>query len=239
MPKDRMVKVDTRIALSRFYTILCYGIDRSLSHLLAGRLLQIPTPLSMKPKGLTVLELLIVVAILGMLVLAAVSAIRDAQTRTKVSRIKADLRIVAAGLEMYAVDQTGFPNTGDHYIQRLTTPVAYCSGASTFIDQYPFRRIGQRGPSPKPTSTFEYGCFDKSHSSALDPGWEQLVAVTNEYNRKAYGSYALKAGGPYSDLPAYTVEQFPAINAAILVSIPYDPTNGVASRGHVLRRQKG
>ena len=57
-----------------------------------------------KVKGFTLIELLIVVAIIAILAAIAVPNFLEAQVRSKVSRVKADLRVLATGLEAYYVD---------------------------------------------------------------------------------------------------------------------------------------
>jgi len=57
----------------------------------------------------TLIELLIVVAIIAILAAIAVPNFLEAQTRSKVSRAKADMRTLATGLESYAVDNNKYP----------------------------------------------------------------------------------------------------------------------------------
>lgn len=59
--------------------------------------------------GFTLIELLIVVAIIAILAAIAVPNFLEAQTRSKVSRAKADLRSMALGLEAYYVDNNSYP----------------------------------------------------------------------------------------------------------------------------------
>ncbi|MEO8376090.1 MAG: prepilin-type N-terminal cleavage/methylation domain-containing protein [Candidatus Sumerlaeota bacterium] len=54
--------------------------------------------------GFTLIELLIVVAIIAILAAIAVPNFLEAQTRAKVSRVKADMRSVATAVESYRVD---------------------------------------------------------------------------------------------------------------------------------------
>ncbi len=62
-----------------------------------------------KFKGFTLIELLIVVAIIAILAAIAVPNFLEAQVRSKVSRVKADQRSLATGLEAYYVDNNDFP----------------------------------------------------------------------------------------------------------------------------------
>jgi len=60
-------------------------------------------------KGFTLIELLIVVAIIAILALIAVPNFLEAQTRSKVSRCKADMRSLATGMESYVLDWNQYP----------------------------------------------------------------------------------------------------------------------------------
>ena len=59
--------------------------------------------------GFTLIELLIVVAIIAILAAIAVPNFLEAQTRAKVSRVKADMRSMATALEAYVIDYNSFP----------------------------------------------------------------------------------------------------------------------------------
>ncbi|MGI8907352.1 MAG: prepilin-type N-terminal cleavage/methylation domain-containing protein [Candidatus Sumerlaeaceae bacterium] len=88
---------------------------------------------------MTLIELLIVVAIIAILAAIAVPNFLEAQVRSKVSRVKADFRSLATAIEAYAVDNNGHYNftiasgsnnaTFQSWLRwrsnRLTTPVAY------------------------------------------------------------------------------------------------------------------
>jgi prepilin-type N-terminal cleavage/methylation domain-containing protein len=67
----------------------------------------------MRRKGFTLIDLLIVVAIIAILALIAIPNFLEAQTRSKVSRAKADLRSLAVALEAYAVDNMSVPPDGN------------------------------------------------------------------------------------------------------------------------------
>jgi prepilin-type N-terminal cleavage/methylation domain-containing protein len=65
-------------------------------------------------RAFTLIELLIVVAIISVLAAIAVPNFMEAQVRAKVSRTKADLRTLALGLEAYRVDTNKYPDGTDN-----------------------------------------------------------------------------------------------------------------------------
>ncbi len=89
-------------------------------------------------RAFTLIELLIVVAIIAILAAIAVPNFLEAQTRSKVSRVKADLRNLATGIQSFHSDHNHYPlgtdDTGkipaviqDHFNQSSVAPGA--SGA--------------------------------------------------------------------------------------------------------------
>ena len=60
-------------------------------------------------KGFTLIELLIVIAIIAILAAIAVPNFLEAQVRAKVSRVRADQRSLATGLESYRIDNNSYP----------------------------------------------------------------------------------------------------------------------------------
>jgi prepilin-type N-terminal cleavage/methylation domain-containing protein len=95
----------------------------------------------------TLIELLIVVAIIAILAAIAVPNFLEAQVRAKVSRAQNDLRTLALGLEHYRIDNNdypyiqadngpaewqmpvGYPLNSEARAGGLTTPVAYIANA--------------------------------------------------------------------------------------------------------------
>src|SRR5688572_2546488 len=98
--------------------------------------------------GFTLIELLIVVAIIAILAAIAVPNFLEAQTRSKISRVVSELRIISYGLDLYRLDINKYPpspwrpdgsapsyftsiglqhvsNPRSHLFRELTTPIAY------------------------------------------------------------------------------------------------------------------
>ncbi len=79
----------------------------------------------------TLIELLIVVAIIGILAAIAVPNFLNAQMRARVSRAQADQRAIGTALASYNIDQNAFPDfstfpiAATRGVPELTTPVAY------------------------------------------------------------------------------------------------------------------
>lgn len=95
-------------------------------------------------RAFTLIELLIVVAIIAILAAIAVPNFLEAQTRAKVSRAKADLRSLQTALEAYLIDNNTYPysesinasiwmppggrprlNLANHEVGGVTSPIAY------------------------------------------------------------------------------------------------------------------
>ena len=88
----------------------------------------------------TLIELLIVVAIIAILAAIAVPNFMEAQIRAKAARAKSDIRTLATGVTAYSTDYQGFPDVFTR-LNSVTTPVQYL----TQIPTDPFRKVsGER-----------------------------------------------------------------------------------------------
>ncbi len=63
----------------------------------------------MKLKAFTLIELLIVVAIIAILAAIAVPNFLEAQVRSKIARVKSDHRTLVTAIESYRVDNPAYP----------------------------------------------------------------------------------------------------------------------------------
>lgn len=79
-------------------------------------------------KGFTLLELLIVVAIIGVISAIAIPNLREALNRARISRAKADLKAISLALEVYRVDYGFVP-----YFSQLV-PIQDISELSQYVN---------------------------------------------------------------------------------------------------------
>ena len=187
-----------------------------------------------KRRGFTLIELLIVVAIIAILALIAVPNFLEAQTRAKVSRMRADFRSLSTALEAYYVDYNSYVNrdNGDSplgvYVQglkQLTSPVAY-------ITQVPYDGFGQYGDlAVNRRPMLELGTGD---AATLEPS-----GPPDAINPKGCPSntWMVRSTGP-DRVDDTLINNYPRSfdrPAAEISGLIYDPTNGTVSKGDLYR----
>jgi len=81
-------------------------------------------------KGFTLIELMVVIAIILILALIAVPMYANVQTRAKKSRVQEDFRTLATMLEQFYIDWNQYPPTAD-WIAELTATTDATINVST------------------------------------------------------------------------------------------------------------
>ena len=195
-------------------------------------------------RAFTLIELLIVVAIIAILAAIAVPNFLEAQTRAKAARARTDLRTVACALEIYLIDNNAYPlNDGVYNVIpiELTTPVAYL-GLSRLVDPFSSREwhedYGELARFYTYQKIVDYNdLFNDAMLGRLPPREAVDIPTLNDGALRKYGKWRLVSNGPdrmYSD-PA----RFAATDPVLLGSdIHYDPTNGSVSWGNILRTKR-
>ncbi len=216
-------------------------------------------------RAFTLIELLIVVAIIAILAAIAVPNFLEAQVRAKVSKAEGDMRAIASALETFRIDHGKYPpswSTGGmwNYIQSagtygdplwsldnipegfpkatLTTPIAYISSPP----QDPF--MPEFDNVPVPPGTWQYG-VDASATAA----WIlESVGPNASVNSGVHMDLPTAGGGSPTNLgtdtfiqlyktvgPSETRRLFLVGKGATRYPGAYDATNGTKSAGDIVR----
>ncbi|MBI5154195.1 prepilin-type N-terminal cleavage/methylation domain-containing protein [Candidatus Poribacteria bacterium] len=217
-------------------------------------------PNGTRKPGFTLIELLIVVAIIAILAAIAVPNFLEAQTRSKVSRLLADMRSIKVGLESYRVDTNKYPetdlgnfgtNANGVGMYRLTTPIAYL----TSVPKSPFTEanIGAPAGSPKNSNRFGFPLYVRAEgiptlttndSAGIDENYklDRLVYLLGvgsstpanlDFSRRGY--YGMKSVGP-NNIDDRDAAQIPPSSSPTSARV-YDPTNGTVSDGDIVTYQ--
>ena len=178
----------------------------------------------------TLIELLIVVAIIAILAAIAVPNFLEAQTRSKVSRTKADLRSLATAVESYRVDNNKYYKASfyQNLAQRITpytTPIAYIS--SVPIDPcYQFSSTNFAG-------TDGWYCYT---SGNLSVAGDDLI-----HSEWAGSLYTLAGRGPdlHYNFGGICTARPDLVSTNAYERGSYDATNGSTSEGDIIRLGSG
>lgn len=201
----------------------------------------------------TLIELLIVVAIIAILAAIAVPNFLEAQTRAKVTRVKADKRTIATALEAYFVDNNVYPNLmlyrqvghivdwggGINGATQLTTPIAYLTTVDYADPFFPKDARNPYGLSERDPGIHYSITYLNAMKARQDIGWTHVDGP--KWALLSYGPDYIK--GPRPDtggtwhLGGYAGLPPAGLGDQRFEAFQYDPTNGTVSNGDILRFQ--
>lgn len=187
----------------------------------------------------TLIELLIVVAIIGILAAIAVPNFLNAQVRAKVARAEADFQAFSVALETYALDYGRYPVvsncgavsdsmlfSGRMALRPLTTPNAYMST----LHKDPFNEDGT-APTPggSPLNPFGYYWYMDRYGRSYGSCGEQAGA---RFFINDSQLWSMKSVGPDKK---ENVNSFLGSNEEGFVYVLYHMSNGLNSDGDIYR----
>ena len=212
--------------------------------------------------GFTLIELLIVVAIIGILAAIAIPNFLQAQVRAKVSRVYAEMQMLANALESYYIDNNCYPpnrlwpGTADQPTDNYPFGLAYYDLSNKqWVGTYYNARAGIMLMTPVAyTTSLPRDPFARAGANRWWPSywyrtWDPWWNNTDKKWEHKWGNLHISKGGSWP-----TVEWgWPTRCKWVLASFgpdrvndwkwygwpwewtPYDPKNGIVSKGTLFR----
>jgi prepilin-type N-terminal cleavage/methylation domain-containing protein len=183
----------------------------------------------------TLIELLIVVAIISILAGILLFNMGEATMRSKLARVKADMRTLVMSIEEYRADRNKYPPDNfpgqihdEESFYVLTTPLAYL----TTIPDSPFKE--PLSPPDQNHKTYQYwlGAY-RGETFFYDDGAVTTGIFWRLTSNGPDGDDDFKRGGRSCDPSAIRARTAELMNGL------YDPTNGTISDGDILRSAAG
>ena len=197
-------------------------------------------------QAFTLIELLIVVAIIGILAAIAVPNFLNAQTRAKVSRVLGDMRSLSTAIEMYSTDQGRAPvgslegvwtgrwtSAERQTLALLTSPIAYIAA----LPRDPFMEsiLASSQTDSVNRASFTYNCMQNpkwrsgNYQAAFDVGftWYMFSPGPALTIAAPWPDYMIAANNPNSSVGVTPTTRL------------YESSNGVQSDGWLIWTNKG
>lgn len=163
----------------------------------------------MMNRAFTLIELLIVVAIIGILAAIAVPNFINAQTRAKVSRAVSEQKVLAEACVFYALDYNNNIKHDDRKTAHnpLTTPIAYIQAP----------------------------VWDRFKTSSSNIDYRTLHGGLVHIEPFLWVSTAITDMAPFRNFKATSAAMLMGFGPAYGYGLPYNSTNGIVSLGGIYR----
>lgn len=173
-------------------------------------------------KAFTLIELMLVVAIIAVLAIIASANFLEIQTRVKTTRIHSDHRTMSAALELRRIDvgtyPSAIPGVWPEELQGITTPISYM----TQLPVDPFNSYNWEGKK------WDFGGYDFiRYQQIVEP--YNILLIEPWYSASGSSHYAIVSSGP--NLRQELDFRPPGILNYQFLYTQYDPTNGTISAG--------
>ncbi|MCX7019415.1 MAG: prepilin-type N-terminal cleavage/methylation domain-containing protein [bacterium] len=211
-----------------------------------------------RARAFTLIELLIVVAIISILASIATPNFIEAQVRAKVARVKADQRSLATAIESYYADNGKYPIRSDNWnnpaagklvapplLKKIFDPDMPNAAVGMHVLTTPIQYFTSLPPDPFNTPVKAYATDTNRIIDTIDywdpeqaDSWLAVLNFVKE-NGRAKG-WMLVSVGPDQYLgvnPSGNPGNYPPENPITAYSSKhvYDPTNGSVTPGNVYR----
>ena len=172
-------------------------------------------------RAFTLIELLIVVAIIGILAAIAVPNFLNAQMRAKVARVESEFKTITTAFEMYRLEESDLPRWNllgwAQSWARFTTPIAYLSMVPVDVFESKHKELFSSSHN-----WYEYSaCWGRTPMKNLEDG-------------KTVENYVIVSYGPDGQDDTINISDYP--NSAKFMS--YDASNGLRSNGDIIKESK-
>ena len=184
-----------------------------------------------KSKAFTLIELLIVVAIIGILAAIAIPNFLNAQVRAKVASVKSELNSLNTALESYFVDNDAYPRDSNDTSPEDPAMTGDGWDSSTMTERYSgFWKWVSWNSLYQLTTPIEY-----MSSIPGDPFWDDGAPYSYDSIKNSLG-LSFAAGWLVASMgPDRIIGDWPINEGALIYATWYNPINGTISEGDIWR----